>query len=379
MNDEIVLSGYGLVTAYGWGAGRFWGCLREGTVALGPEASSRNGRIIATVPARDDGPVPGRRREALMADVVAEALAHAGMDGIPEGSLVVIAGQAPPISAARTDPRWCDFTGYRDPVLPGVPASAEIVHLSHACATAAFGLAFAQGWLAAALGPAALVVGACALNDYEIASMDVVRALTSTGVRPFAPDRDGTAIGEGGGAVILEPRARAEARGVRRAPVLAGVGHRVGGEGKGGTDVALAVGAMQDALAGAGVDRVDYVHAHATGTVQGDEAELVALQAVADRYGWADVAVSSHKGAIGHLLHSSALPGVIAAAGVLADEVLPGTPGLAHPVERSALRVLTETRPCPGPKAVLVNSFGFGGNNASVVLRATTSGTGAAR
>jgi len=369
--SEAVVTGFGLVTGFGRGAERFWTSLLAGDrapVAPSTRRDLRGGRPVAEVPGLVAG-AAGSRKSVLLRWVLDEALGKAGMAGLPAGSLVVVAGQAPPLPETVRDARWREFTAHAVAGLPGVPASCEVVHVSNACASAAFALAFARGWLLSGLAPAALVIGASALNSYELASMDVVRVLSDSAARPFAAGRDGTTVGEGAGAVILELRESATARGIAPAAVLSGAACRVSGEGKAGTDSAEAVGCVEDALADAGTDRVDYVHAHATGTGQGDEAELRALEQVAARRGWRDLPVSSHKGAVGHLLHSSCFPGLVAALGVLREGRAPGTAGLDATYTRPGLRVLGPAEDCPGADTVLVDGFGFGGNNAALVLR----------
>ncbi|PDQ36414.1 MAG: hypothetical protein B5766_00905 [Candidatus Lumbricidophila eiseniae] len=89
---------------------------------------------------------------------------------------------------------------------------------------------------------------------------------------------------------------------------------------------------MTRALEEAGVVGVDYVHAHATDTVQGDAAEVEAITRLTAKRGIPDITVSSHKGALGHLLHASAFPGLVAAIGAIRDGLLPTTIGLREPL-----------------------------------------------
>ncbi|MEV6399196.1 hypothetical protein AB0M39_31165, partial [Streptomyces sp. NPDC051907] len=111
---------------------------------------------------------------------------------------------------------------------------------------------------------------------------------------------------------------------------------------------------------------------HATGTLQGDTVELAALHAVGAPRGWVGVPVSGHKGGVGHLMHASSAPGVAAALGYLRTGTAPGTPGLRAPEAAArSLALLTSPRAQPdAPRSALVNSFGFAGNNSSLVLTA---------
>jgi len=129
---------------------------------------------------------------------------------------------------------------------------------------------------------------------------------------------------------------------------------------------------MTRALEEAGVVGVDYVHAHATDTVQGDAAEVEAITRLTAKRGIPDITVSSHKGALGHLLHASAFPGLVAAIGAIRDGLLPTTIGLREPLLARGVHLPVEGPASVAPRPVehvLVNAFGFGGNNASVLLR----------
>ncbi len=85
---------------------------------------------------------------------------------------------------------------------------------------------------------------------------------------------------------------------------------------------------------------------HATGTLQGDAVEVEALSRLARERGMPQVVVSSHKGALGHLLHASAFPGMVAAAATLGGGPLPTTVGLRAPLSVDGVSLPTEVRPC---------------------------------
>ncbi|MER5571369.1 beta-ketoacyl synthase N-terminal-like domain-containing protein [Streptomyces goshikiensis] len=381
--SALALAGTGLVTALGHGPGVFWDGLRRGARALVPltafEGDSR-GRTVAAVRPADCPAVPGRRKEFLALTAARQALRAAGLRRLPEGALVVIVSQALELSAGGLSPdapgSGGDFTGPDPDALlaacGGRPeAAVVVVHLSHACASAAFGVAFAREWLLSGLGPVALVVGASALNPYEYDSMEVVRALSPAGARPFDTGRDGLTVGEGGGAFVLETRAAALDRGHRPQALLSGAACLVDSTRAVASDPAAIRDCMLAALEDAGVDRVDYVHAHATGTPQGDAAEVAAVGEVSRALGWGVVPVSSHKGAVGHLLHASAFAGVAAASGFLREAWVPGTPGLRSPMEvPDGVRPVAAAVPAARAEHALVNSFGFCGNNAALVVSA---------
>ncbi|MFB7469011.1 beta-ketoacyl synthase N-terminal-like domain-containing protein [Streptomyces sp. NPDC056224] len=378
----LALAGTGLVTALGCGPGAFWDGLRRGARAFGPltafEGDFRS-RTVAAVRPVDCPAAPGLRKERLALSAARQALRAAGLRRLPQGALVVIVSQALELSADPSSPqapgRGRDVTGPDpDPLLAAcgsAPGEAAVVHLSHACASAAFGAVFAREWLLSGLGTTALVVGASALNPYEYASMDVVRTLSPAGARPFDTGRDGLTVGEGGGAFVLETRAAALDRGHRPQALLSGAACLVGSTHAVASEPGVIRDCMLAALEDAGVRRIDYVHAHATGTLQGDAAEVAAVGEVSRALGWGAVPVSSHKGAVGHLLHASAFPGVVAASAFLREAWVPGTPGLRSPLEvPDGIVPVTDAVCAPRAEHALVNSFGFSGNNAALVVSA---------
>ncbi|MCZ0983683.1 beta-ketoacyl synthase N-terminal-like domain-containing protein [Streptomyces diastatochromogenes] len=340
--SAVALAGTGLISPLGPTPAAFWRGLLDGRRAFG-ELRGIDGdfrsRVVAAVP-HEDCPAPaGRRKEALATTAARQALDAAGLPALPDGALVVLVSQTPVLTDPEAE-RNGDFAGPRpQALLAACRADARrttVVHLSHACASAAFAASFARDWLLSGLSTTALVVGASALNRYEYASMDVVKTLSPHGARPFDAERDGITVGEGGGAFVLETARSARDRGHRPEAWLSGAACLVDTT----QAVASAPDAVRDcmraALDDAGVHRVDYVHAHATGTAQGDAAEAEAVAELAHDLGIATpLPMSSHKGAIGHLLHASAFPGLVAAAGFLREGWIPGTPGCAT------------GRPCP--------------------------------
>lgn len=357
---EVVITGLGLVTPYGCGVDRFWHGLLSGRRMLGPARRFDSPQVCG----EDVGEVPDAPsgRQAYLDLALAEALATAGYPGLPDGGVVVLVGQTPELdeAARRLEP---DLAG------PTLDAWPDPIFLSHACASACFGVALARELLAGGLAEVAVVAGATALNHTEYASMRVVRAVSPDRARPFDRRRDGISVGEGGGAVILETAARAAARGRPPGVAVAGAACRVAGASAAASDADVLTGCVTGALAEADPPGLDYVHAHATGTPQGDAAELAVLEAVAGQFARSGpVPVGSHKGAIGHLLHASGFPAIAAAVLALRTGSLPGTPGLAdpEPTERLALPRTAVTR--PGARTALVVSAGFGGNNAALML-----------
>ena len=189
--------------------------------------------------------------------------------------------------------------------------------------------------------------------------------------RPFDVDRDGFVMGEGAGVVVLEREEDARVRGAEILAVVAGAGasadaHHATAPPE---DGAGAVFAMQRALADAGIDPADvgHVNAHGTSTPLNDAAESRAVRAVFGR-ATDDVAVASTKGVTGHLLGAAGAVEAILAIQALRTGVVPPTAGTRTVDPAIDLDVVVDGPRATPLHAVMSNSFGFGGQNASLLF-----------
>jgi 3-oxoacyl-[acyl-carrier-protein] synthase II len=190
--------------------------------------------------------------------------------------------------------------------------------------------------------------------------------------RPFDRDRDGFVMGEGAGVLVIEELQHAQARGAKPLVELVGYGtssdayHMTSGP----EDGSGARRAMQVALRQAGLapGDVQHLNAHSTSTPVGDRGELAAIKAVFGNDG--RIAVSATKSATGHLLGAAGGLEAIFTALALRDQVAPPTLNLENPdpLADGIDLVRGEARRMPMTHA-MSNGFGFGGVNASVVLR----------
>jgi 3-oxoacyl-[acyl-carrier-protein] synthase II len=258
--------------------------------------------------------------------------------------------------------------------------SGPTLVLSAACASSNHALAQARRWLRRGWADVCLA-GACdmGVTPISLASFGNLRALSrrnaepSAASRPFDRGRDGFVIGEGGALFVLETSSRARARGARVYASVRGCGassdahHPVIPS----PDLEPAIAAMRQALADAQVesDAVDYVNAHATGTALGDAIEAKALRTVLGET-TRRVPVSSTKSMTGHLLTASGSMECLACLIAMQHAALPPTINLDDPdPECDLFHVRGEAIPRRVDVAVS-NSFGFGGSNTCLVLKA---------
>ncbi|WP_284163378.1 beta-ketoacyl-[acyl-carrier-protein] synthase family protein [Frigidibacter sp. SD6-1] len=240
--------------------------------------------------------------------------------------------------------------------------------VSSACASAnhAIGLAFQM--IRSGAAPAMLAGGADAMLTFGgLKAWEGLRVLSPDGCRPFDRMRNGLVMGEGAAIYLLEEREAALARG---APVLAEVaGFSMGADAE---DMVLpsaagAERAMRGALADAGLapGEVGYVKAHGTGTRANDRAEAEAIRATFP----GGVAVSSTKGAHGHLMGAAGAVELLACLAALRGEGIAPTVGLADPDPDCALDLVQRAPRTAEVSACLANAFAFGGLNAVLALR----------
>ncbi len=249
---------------------------------------------------------------------------------------------------------------------------------STACSSSAMALGEAMRTIAAGRADAMIAGGAEALlTPGVLLAWQALRTLAPADAadprascKPFDKRRAGLVLGEGAAAFVLEEESRARARGAKIHALLAGYGNTCDGVHISRPDRDGQVRAMREALAEAGIapDDIAYINAHGTATAVGDVVEAEAINAV---FGEAarTVRVSSTKSLHGHLLGGSGA--LEFAATLLALEgIAPPTGFLDEPDPACALRhVAREAEPIAKPRAVMSNSFAFGGSN--VVLVAT--------
>ncbi|MFC3154984.1 beta-ketoacyl-ACP synthase II [Gilvimarinus japonicus] len=189
--------------------------------------------------------------------------------------------------------------------------------------------------------------------------------------RPWDKDRDGFVLGDGAGVMVLEEYEHARARGANIYAELIGFGmsgdaYHMTSPPEDGAGAALS---MQNAIDDAGIDlaSINYINAHGTSTQAGDKAECQAVKSVM-KSAVDQVAVSSTKSMIGHLLGAAGAVEAIFSTLAIRDQVAPPTINLDNPDEGCDLNLVPHTAQERPIQAVLSNSFGFGGTNGSLLF-----------
>jgi 3-oxoacyl-[acyl-carrier-protein] synthase II len=253
------------------------------------------------------------------------------------------------------------------------------VTVAAACASSGYAMAMGRSWIDAGWVDACVVGGCDILSPTAIAAFYNLRALSrrsdepARASRPFDKARDGFVMGEGGAFFVLERLAAAQARGARRYGELAGVGMSSDGVHMviPSSDPVRAAAAITAALVDAGTSpaEVDYVNAHAAGTPVGDVAEAgairLALGTAAD-----GVPVSSTKSMSGHLISGAAAFEAVACLVALDRQTVPPTVNLDEPDPQCPLDHVPHVARRHRVRVAASNSFGFGGSNLCLVLRA---------
>jgi len=236
--------------------------------------------------------------------------------------------------------------------------------VSTACSSANKVFGSAQRLLSSGVVDAVLVGGIDTLCQITVRGFHSLGILSARPCRPFASDRDGTSIGEGGALLLIERAGEA-------AVLLCGVGecsdaHHMTQPAPDGSGAAAA---MRFALADAGLDpsEIDHVNAHGTGTPLNDIAEARAIDAVLGR----GVPVVSTKGATGHMLGAAAAIEALFAIAAIERGQLPPSLGCAPRDPEIQLAISAEPR-AHACRYVISNALAFGGSNASVIFGAAS-------
>jgi 3-oxoacyl-[acyl-carrier-protein] synthase II len=410
MSGRVWITGIGVVSPLGRGAGATMDRLVAGDRALGPlalfELPGGGGGIAAEIAGLSvaevapEGEAEGWSRTDAMSVIAArEALAQAGIAPAREGVDLILGGSTAGMfeteamlaalsrdpdriaALAATEPTPESLATLRRMIPHPLSSTADRVHAAagpfrrrrsvcSACSSGANAVLLGASWIQRGRSRAVLAGGADGLCRLTYAGFGALSALSAEPCRPFDRRRNGLNLGEGAAFLLLEDEASARARGAR--PIAELRGFAVGAEAHHITnpeaDGATAARVMGEAIARAGISpaEIDYVNAHGTATPLNDAMEAAAIARCFGRE-VERVPVSSSKGQIGHTLAAAGAIEAAITAMAIDRGVLPPTRGLEEIDPGCPLVHVTEARPAK-LQAAISNSFGFGGTDAVLLF-----------
>ncbi|KCZ60077.1 beta-ketoacyl-ACP synthase II [Hyphomonas chukchiensis] len=212
------------------------------------------------------------------------------------------------------------------------------------------------------------IAGFCAAKAMSTAFNDTPEKAS----RPYDKDRDGFVMGDGAAVLVLEEYEHAKARGAKIYAEVSGYGltgdaYHITAPAEGAEG---GYRAMKMALKNSGIDptEVDYINAHGTSTPKGDEGEAGAVERAYGDHA-KNLSMSSTKSAIGHLLGAAGAIETAFCALAIRDQVMPPTLNLDNPSFETPIDLIPHKAKKGRVRAAMSNSFGFGGTNASLVIR----------
>jgi 3-oxoacyl-[acyl-carrier-protein] synthase II len=406
----VVVTGLGVVTSLGAGKADNWAKLTAGESGIRAitrfSTDGLKTRIAGTVDYLPPQPNSAALSESFADLVAEEAIAQSGLSGRGDfpGPLFLA---VPPIEmdwpqrlevAARTGAndkitysdllRVSDqFPAYHRRFLFGSVADhlaekfgtkGSPISLSTACASGASAVQLGVEAIRRGETDAALCIGTDgSINPEAVVRFSLLSALSTSNdnpkgaARPFAKNRDGFVMAEGAGALVLESYQAAKARGAKMLGVLEGCGemadafHRT----RSSPDGKPIIGCIANAIKDAGLtpDDIDYVNAHGTSTPENDKMEYLGVSAVFGER-MKGVPISSNKSMIGHTLSAAGAVEAVFSMLTLQHQRIPPTINYNMPDPAIPLDVVPNTARDAQMRHAISNSFGFGGQNVSLVM-----------
>ena len=407
---RVVVTGLGVITPLGQGISTFWDNLLAGQCGIGPVTAYDTEGYACTIAGavKDFDPTPAfpSPKEVRRTDRFTQFAMVAGWEAIKDSGLDLDTADRDRIGAfigsgigglgtmekqhktlldrgpGRVSPFFIPmmilnmasgmfslYNGLRGPNIATCSA----------CATASH--AIGEAWRTLVMGDADVMFAGgteAAINPIAMSGFDSMRAMSRRNddpqhaSRPFDADRDGFVMGEGSGVVVLETLEHAKARGARIYCEIAGYGntadaHHMTSPAPGGEGGARA---MRAALASGGLNPEDisYINAHGTSTPQGDTCETQAIKTVFGDHA-RRLAVSSTKGATGHMLGAAGSVEMAACCKALETNTVPPTINYETPDPDCDLDYVPNEPREMEVNAIANNSFGFGGHNACLVAK----------
>ncbi|MFA6037959.1 MAG: beta-ketoacyl synthase N-terminal-like domain-containing protein [Legionellales bacterium] len=394
-SHALAITGMGVYTSLGRGLEENWqkliqGCSGVREISRFPTQHLPT-KIAATIAINSDCLT---RARTLTHDVIEQALTQSQLPlDLFADSQVVIA-IAPmmevmwPERLAFSDPEYSDeFTHAYENISCAEFSNSlnEKYHFSNvplfvntACASGAHAVQLAAEQIRMGHTPVAMAIGVDASVEAEtVARFSLLSTLSTQNdhptqaSKPFSFNRDGFVLGEGAAALVLEDIDHAKARGAKILAYLTGCGditdnfHRTRNNPTGEKIVACMQKALDDA--NTSITQVDYINAHGTSTIENDKMEGKAIQLLFGEH-CKKLLVSSNKSMIGHTLSAAGAIEAVFSVLTLQEQIVPPTINYHQPDPDILLNVVPNEAVAACVNIVLSNSFGFGGQNVSLVF-----------
>lgn len=388
--NRCVITGLGVISAIGGNVAECWDSILAARSGIDHTHSVDTEHCYADYAAEVKGLEDTEeldRSSSLCLKAAGEALSDAGLTdfgGSPRAS--VIMGSC--VGGGRSiehyykngkpseDALKMPISAIANHVASSCHAGGVVTNVANACAAGTISIAYAADLIRAGRADVVVAGGADAFSSVPYSGFLSLHALDEESCSPFNHSH-GITLGEGAGAVIVESYEHAVARGAHIYCEVLGAGissdaHHITAP---RPDGAGQISAIRSAIASSGLTPadIDYVNAHGTGTAKNDEAEFLSLHTIFDGRNDA-LSVSSTKAMTGHCLGAAGAVESVFAIKALTENVVPPTLGY-RPEDLSALAEKAGSMDfCPNEprkkelRAVMDNSFAFGGNNASIVF-----------
>jgi 3-oxoacyl-[acyl-carrier-protein] synthase II len=393
MNGQrrVLVTGFGIVSPIGRGVDENVAGLREGRDGVGPvtafDVSKTRCKTAGQV--NDDwleDVFPARRQARRLhrsSRMVAAALTEAfSMAGRATPELVVFSTSAGAMSngerfyrtllkakSRRSAAQWVGNYMPQKPILDALQLlnlRLPMQILSNACSSGTNSIGHAFNLIRDGLNSCVICGGYDPLSELVFVGFDSLQAATPEKIRPFDLHRTGLVLGEGSAILILESEESAQKRQATAYAEICGYGvstdtYHLTQPNPSGIGPRLS---MERALQSAGSDSIDYVNAHGTATVYNDATEGVAISQLLP-----GVPVSSTKSMMGHALGAAGAIEAVFCILALQQQFLPPNLHFREPEPAWNFEVVANRSRPAAIRTALSNSFGFGGTNASLVLR----------
>ncbi len=397
MNRRVVVTGVGIITAQGLGKEANWTKIISGISSIREitsfDSSKYRGQTGGEAKEFSAAFLHNLRNKRL--DRASHLLIHAARNALSDADIIDVVKDIPILLSVGTtlggmlsgeafhrEVLERGFTGTRLSLVFDYLAHSQAINLfkelklkgnffifSNACSSSTNAIGYAFNLIRHGKYDVAICGGYDTMSEFAFAGFSSLMAITSSLCRPFDKNRDGLVLGEGAGIMILEELEHALKR---KSPIcgeVAGYGessdayHITSPELSGRVASAAIIKAWKDA----GSPRIDYINAHGTGTKYNDVMEANAIMTAFGARG-REIPVSSVKPMLGHLLGGAgAVEAIISLLSIL-YKTLPPNINYKTPDPECSLNIITEAARC-NIKAVLSNSFGFGGSNASIIVK----------